>query len=177
MYRYCIYRIETYACSNLQFEQKMLQKASDDSAGNNEQNSNWPVGRYSGPLVDIFGSTEPWTHALSEGFQREKLNLNVLGSKIEICAQNSAFLRKKVHTCSDPKNLGAQATHRRSNYMAKVALGGTNNVPKAKKSLGPMSHTCANLQKPGVNGKSDCGRTGHEYGHGRHDAWIHTAEV
>ena len=93
MYRYCIYRIETYACSNLQFEQKMLQKASDDSAGNNEQNSNWPVGRYSGPLVDIFGSTEPWTHALSEECWREKLNLNILVSKIEIYAQNSAFLR------------------------------------------------------------------------------------
>ena len=74
-------------------EQKMLQKVRDDSAGNNEQNSNWPVGRYSGQLVDIFGSTEPWTHALSEGFQREKLNLNILGSKIEIYAQNSAFLR------------------------------------------------------------------------------------
>ena len=64
-----------------------------DSAGNNEQNSNWPVGRYSGLLVDIFGSTEPWTHALSEGCWREKLNLNILGSKIEIYAQNSAFLR------------------------------------------------------------------------------------
>ena len=93
MYRYCIYRIETYACSNLQFEQKMLQKVQDDSAGNNEQNSNWPVGRYSGPLVDIFGSTEPWTHALLEECWREKLNLNILGSKIEIYAQNSAFLR------------------------------------------------------------------------------------
>ena len=89
MYRYCIYRIETYACSNLQFEQKMLQKVSDDNAGNNEQNSNWPVGRYSGPLVDIFGSTEPWTHALLEGCWREKLNLNILGSKIEIYAQSA----------------------------------------------------------------------------------------
>ena len=43
------------------------------------------------------------------------------------------------------KNLGAQATHRRSNYMAKVALGGTNNVPKAKK-ISVQCRTYANLQ-------------------------------
>ena len=57
------------------------------------------------------------------------------------------------------KNLGAQATHRRSNYMAKVALGGTNNVPKAKK----ISRTnVAQLREPTNSGsypKSDCGRT------------------
>ena len=145
MYRYCIYRIETYACSNLQFEQKMLQKASDDSAGNNEQNSNWPVGRYSGPLVDIFGSTEPWTHALSPMFQRKKLNLNILGSKIEICAQNSAFLRKKgphiTQKISEPK----QPTDDRTTWPRSPWVVLTT-YQKRKKSLGPMSQSCANLQ-------------------------------
>ena len=74
---------------------------------NNEKHSNWPAGRCSGPLLDIFGSTEPWAHALSPRFQRKKLNLNILGPKIEICAQNSAFLRKKIphiiQKISEPK--------------------------------------------------------------------------
>ena len=113
---------------------KMTYSKKQKITENNEKHSNRPVGRCSGPLVDIFGSMEPWTHALSKGLLGLSLNLNILGSKIEICAQNSAFLRKKKSTqCHDTKNLGAQATHRRSNYMAKVALGGTNNVPKAKK--------------------------------------------
>ena len=98
---------------------------------NNEKHSNWSAGRCSGPLLDIFGSTQLWTHAVLRRFKPKKLNLNILVLKIEICAQNIAFMRKKSTHIT--QNIGAQATHRRSNYMAKVALGGTNNVPKAKK--------------------------------------------
>ena len=32
----------------------------------------------------------------------------------------------------NPKNLGTQATHGRSNYMAKVTLGGTINIQGTK---------------------------------------------
>ena len=74
---------------------KMTYSKKQKITENNEKHSNRPVGRCSGPLVDIFCSMEPWTHALSKGLLGLSLNLNILGSKIEICAQNSAFLRKK----------------------------------------------------------------------------------
>ena len=77
---------------------KMTYSKKQKITENNEKHSNRPVGRCSGPLLDIFGSTEPWTHALSEGFQRKKLNLDILGSKIEIYAQNSDLCEKKVRT-------------------------------------------------------------------------------
>ena len=74
---------------------KMTYSKKQKITENNEKHSNRPVGRCSGLLVDIFGSMEPWTHALSKGLLGLSLNLNILRSKIEICAQNSAFLRKK----------------------------------------------------------------------------------
>ena len=67
---------------------KMTYSKKQKITENNEKHSNRPVGRCSGPLVDIFGSMEPWTHALSKGLLGLSLNLNILGSKIEICAQN-----------------------------------------------------------------------------------------
>ena len=78
---------------------KIAHLKKQEIAENNEKHSNWPAGRCSGSLLDMFGSTEHWTHAIPEWFQGEKLNLNILGSKIEICAQNSDVLQqKKVHT-------------------------------------------------------------------------------
>ena len=69
----------------------------------------------------------------------------------------------KKRSTHNLKNLGAQATHRRSNYMAKVALGGTNNVLKAKK----IDRTnVAQLREPTNSGsypKGDCGGTVHQY--------------
>ena len=45
----------------------------------------------------------------------------------------------------NPKNLGTQATHGRSNYMAKVTLGGTINMQGTKK----ISRTnLAHLREP-----------------------------
>ena len=112
---------------------------------NNEKHSNRPVGRCSGPSVDIFGSMEPWTHALSKGLLGLSLNLNILGSKIEICAQNSAFLRKKsphiTQKISEPK----QPTDDRTTWPRSPWVVLTTHQ-KRKKSLGPMSHSCANLQ-------------------------------
>jgi len=43
--------------------------------------------------------------------------------------------------------------------MAKVALDGTINMQGTKKSIGPISHSCANLQIWEGNTKVDCGRT------------------
>ena len=125
----------------------------------NEQNSNWPVGHCSGPLVDIFGSTEPWTHALSKRCQREILNLNGLGSKIEIYAQNSAFLRKNSphinQKISEPKQpTDDRTTCPKSPWMV------LSTYKERKKSIGPMPHSCANPGKMRSNDKSDCGRTG-----------------
>ena len=124
---------------------KMTYSKKQKITENNEKHSNRPVGRCSGPLLDIFGSTEPWTHALSPRFQRKKLNLNILGSKIEICAQNSAFLRKKsphiTQKISEPK----QPTDDRTTWPRSPWVVLTT-CQKRKKSLGPMSHSCANLQ-------------------------------
>ena len=158
MYRYCIYRIETYACSNLQFEQKMLQKARDDSAGNNEQNSNWPVGRYSGPLVDIFGSMEPWTHVLSKRLLGLSLNLNILGSKIEICAQNSAFLRclECANLSTLPKKSRNPSNPRTIELHGQSHLGWYYQHTRNEKNLSDQSRTPARTCK---NVKDDCGRT------------------
>ena len=58
-----------------------------------ETTNKMPVGRRSGPLMDMFGSTEPGTHALLERCWRKKLSLNIIGAQIEIYAPNSAFLR------------------------------------------------------------------------------------
>ena len=78
----------------------------------------------------------------------EKQNLNILGSKFEIYAQNSAFLRKKK-SAHNTKNLGTQATHGRSNYMAEVTLGGTINIQGTKK----ISRTnLAQLREPATTG-------------------------
>ena len=107
---------------------------------NNQKHSNRPVGRCSGPFLDIFGSTEPWTHALLQTFQRKKLNLNILRSKIEICAQNSAFLRKKgPHIApknSEPKQPTddrTTSTFRDENPHWKPAPSGTQFFKKSKK--------------------------------------------
>ena len=125
---------------------------------NNEKHSNWPTGRCSGPLLDIFGSTEPWAHALLPTFQRKKLNLNILGSKIEICAQNSAFLRKKsphiTQKISEPK----QPTDDRTTWPRSPWVVLTT-CQKAKK----IDRTnVAQLREPANSGsypKSDCGGT------------------
>ena len=103
-----IYSTYTYHClrirrskvedsQNLEkVSKKMTYSKKQKITENNEKHSNRPVGRCSGPLLDIFGSTEPWTHALSEGCWREKLNLNILVSINPNC-QVSAF---KVHIMS-----------------------------------------------------------------------------
>ena len=62
------------------------------------------------------------------------------------------FMLKTVLLCGkksahNPKNLGTQATHGQSNYMAKVTLGGTNNVPKAEKNLSDQCRTPARTYK------------------------------
>ena len=57
-------------------------------------------------------------------FAAEKLNLNILVSKIEIFAQNSALLREENPQITH-ENPGTQATHGRSTCVAKVALDGT----------------------------------------------------
>ena len=57
------------------------------------------------------------------------------------------------------KNLGAQATHGRSNYMAKVTLGGTINIQGTKKIV---RINLAQLREPADSGsypKGDCGGT------------------
>ena len=60
------------------------------------------------------------------------------------------FMLKKVLFCGkksahNPKSLGTQATHGRSKYMAKVALGGTINIQGTKK----ISRTnLAHLREP-----------------------------
>ena len=128
---------------------KMTYSKKQKITENNEKHSNRPVGRCSGPLVDIFGSMEPWTHALSKGLLGLSLNLNILASKIEICAQNSAFLRKKgthiTQKISEPK----QPTDDRTTWPRSPWVVLTT-YQKRKKSLGPMSHTCANLQNRAV---------------------------
>jgi len=56
----------------------------------------------------------------------------------------------------NPKNLGTQATHGQSNYMAQVALDGTINMQGTKE----IDRTnLAQLREPATNDRGDCGRT------------------
>ena len=77
--------------------------------------------------------------------QRENLNLNILGSNIEIYAQTSAFLRKNSPHINQKISEPKQPTDDRTTWPKSpwVVL---STCKGRKKSTGPMSHSCANLQ-------------------------------
>ena len=126
---------------------KMTYSKKQKITENNEKHSNRPVGRCSGPLVDIFGSMEPWTHALSKGLLGLSLNLNILGSKIEICAQNSAFLRclECANLSTLPKKSRNPSNPRTIELHGQSHLGWYYQHTRNEKNL---SVTLVQLRKP-----------------------------